>query len=255
MSLTLTPIPGMPMIKPGDDLADIIGNSVKAAGIQPQNNDIWVLAQKIVSKSENRLVNLNQVMPSKRAFEIANKTRKDPRFVELVLRESNCVLREKPGALIVEHRTGFICANAGIDHSNVEGDGRETEDWYLLLPESSDDSARRIRLKLENAFKLHFGVLIIDSHGRAWRNGTVGTSIGFSGVPGLVDLRGRRDLFGYKLKITQVGAADELAAAASLVMGQADESQPVVLARGFPYPLRDGGISELIRQKEEDLFR
>lgn len=243
------------MIKPGDDLASILIHSTKAANISPCEGDIWVLAQKIVSKSENRLVNINQVVPSTRAFEIANKTRKDPRFVELVLRESNEILREKPGALIVEHHCGFVCANAGIDHSNVESNQGTPEDWFLLLPENPDQSAKRIRNSLEEAFHLRFGVLIIDSHGRAWRNGTVGTTIGLSGMPGVVDLRGRPDLFGFRLQITQVGVADELAAAASLVMGQADESQPVILANGFPYPLREGSLSELIRPREQDLFR
>ncbi len=255
MSLTLMPIPGIPLIEQDDDLAEIIIEAVKTANISPEDGDIWILAQKIVSKSENRLVNIKHIIPSARAFEIANKTRKDPRFVELVLRESKNVLREKPGTLIVEHHCGFICANAGIDHSNVEAAEGDSEDWYLLLPEDSDESASRIRAGLEQTFKMHFGVLIIDSHGRAWRNGTIGTTIGISGLPGIVDLRGKQDLFGYKLKITQIGAADELAAAASLVMGQADECQPVVLARGFPYPLREGNLNELIRPKNEDLFR
>jgi coenzyme F420-0:L-glutamate ligase/coenzyme F420-1:gamma-L-glutamate ligase len=214
-----------------------------------------VIAQKIVSKTENRLVNLKDIIPSSRAFDIANKTKKDPRFVEMVLRESKSILREKPGALIVEHHSGFICANAGIDHSNVDNDARKSEDWFLLLPENSDESAAKIRIQLERTFSMRFGVLIIDSHGRAWRNGTVGMAIGISGMPGLVDLRGRKDIFGYELRITQVGVADELAAAASLVMGQADERQPVVLASGFPYPLREGSMNELIRPKDEDYFR
>lgn len=255
MSLLLTPVPGLPMIKPGDDLAEVITKSVQASGIEPTNGDIWILAQKIVSKAENRLVNISKVIPSAKAFEIANKTKKDPRFVELVLSESNKVLRTKPGALIVEHHSGFICANAGIDHSNVSSEDGNSEDWFLLLPKDADASASRIRTGLEKLFNCNFGVLIIDSHGRAWRNGTVGTTIGLSGLPGVVDLRGRPDLFGYRLQITQVGAADELASAASLVMGQADEGMPVVLAQGFPYALREGNLLELIRPEEEDLFR
>ncbi len=258
MPLILTPIPAIPLIKPGDDLTNILVQKAKDACIQPEDGDIWVLAQKIVSKSENRYINLGQVVPSTRAYDIANRTGKDPRFVELVLRESKSVLREKPGALIVEHKNGFICANAGIDHSNVEGtnegDGKP-EDWYLLLPENSDESSKRIRIRLESAFNMRFGVMIIDSHGRAWRNGTVGTTIGLSGVPGVVDLRDKPDIFGYHLQITQVGAADELAAGASLVMGQAAEMQPVVLARGFPYPLREASLQELLRPEVEDLFR
>lgn len=255
MSLSLMPVAGIPLIKPGDDLASIIIQTVRNTDIVPQDGDIWVLAQKIVSKAENRLVRISQVIPSARAFEIANRTKKDPRFVELVLRESREVLRQKPGTLIVEHIKGFICANAGIDHSNVEPVDENADDWYLLLPEEPDQSAAVIRNRLEKEFHLRFGVLIIDSHGRAWRNGTAGVAIGISGLPGLVDLRGESDIFGYKLQITQVGVADELAAAASLVMGQASERKPVVIARGFPYPLREASMSEIIRPKEEDLFR
>lgn len=255
MSLILTPVPGIPIIQPGEDLFGIIISAVKTAGITPIDGDIWVCAQKIVSKAENRLVNLTEVVPSDRAKEIALKAKKDPRFVELVLRESVDVLRIKPGALIVEHKAGFVCANAGIDHSNVNSSTGAPEDWVLLLPEDSSKSAFSLRELLEKHFGMKFGVLIIDSHGRAWRTGTVGVAIGFSGIPGLVDLRGKPDLFGYKLQITQVGAADELAAAASLVMGQADECTPVVLARGFPYPLRNGNLQEIIRPKEDDMFR
>jgi coenzyme F420-0:L-glutamate ligase/coenzyme F420-1:gamma-L-glutamate ligase len=255
MPLILTAVPGIPIIQPGVKLSDIIISATQKSDIQPKNADIWVVAQKIVSKAENRLVNLSSVTPTEKALEIARITKKDPRFVEVVLQESQDVLRMKPGALIVEHKSGFVCANAGIDHSNVNSTTGEPEDWVLLLPENSDQSASILRDELEAYYGMSFGVLIIDSHGRAWRNGTVGVAIGFSGIPGLVDLRGKPDLFGYKLQITQVGAADELAAAASLVMGQADESTPVVLARGFPYHLRDGNLSEIIRPKEEDLFR
>jgi len=255
MSLLLSPVPEFPLVKPGDDLAEVIIHSVQKSDLTPQDGDIWILAQKIVSKAENRLVDISRIIPSARAFEIANKTKKDPRFVELVLSESSKVLRTSPGALIVEHHCGFICANAGIDHSNVISEDGKADDWFLLLPENSDESASRIRSGLEKAFNCRFGVLIIDSHGRAWRNGTVGTAIGLSGLPGVLDLRGRPDLFGYRLQITQIGAADELAAAASLVMGQADEGLPVVLAHGFPYALREGHLAELIRPEEEDLFR
>lgn len=255
MSLLLSPVPRFPLVKAGDDLAETIIQAVRFSDLRPKDGDIWILAQKIVSKAENRLVNISRIIPSTKAFEIANKTKKDPRFVELVLSESSKVLRTSPGALIVEHHCGFICANAGIDHSNVESDDGNPDDWFLLLPEHPDESAFRIRCGLEKAFDCRFGVLIIDSHGRAWRNGTVGTTIGLSGLPGVVDLRGRPDLFGYRLQITQIGAADELASAASLVMGQADEGKPVVLARGFPYALRDGHLDELLRPEEEDLFR
>lgn len=255
MRLILTPYKDIPLIKPGDDLASIIIEAGTKNGIQVNDGDILVLAQKIISKAEGRLINLTNVAPSQQAEELAKETEKDPRFVELVLSESKRVLRSRPGALIVEHCSGFVCANAGIDHSNVKGEWGEASDWVLLLPEDSDRSADLIREKIESYYHVKCGVLIIDSHGRAWRNGVIGSTIGLSGVPGLVDLRGKEDLFGYRLQISQVAAADELAAAASLVMGQAAEGTPIVHVSGFPYPLRDGALYELIRPSEQDLFR
>ena len=168
--------------------------------------------------------------------------------------ESKSVLRVRRGAIIVEHNLGFICANAGIDHSNVQKASGQDES-VLLLPENPDKSAHEIQKELEERCKRSLGVMIIDSHGRAWRNGTVGVAIGISGVPGLSDLRGKKDMFGRVLQITQVGTADELAAAASLVMGQADEGTPVVHVRGFPFPLRESTLNELIRPASQDLFR
>jgi coenzyme F420-0:L-glutamate ligase/coenzyme F420-1:gamma-L-glutamate ligase len=255
MSLVLNPLVEIPLIFPGDDLAAIITDALDKNRIRLEDGDILVLAQKIVSKSEDRLVNLNDVTPSPRAQELALITHKDARFVELVLSESNTVLRAQTGTLIVEHHCGFVCANAGIDHSNVEGAWGKPEDWVLLLPENPDRSAATIRQRLEASSGVKLGVSIIDSHGRAWRNGIVGTSIGFSGLPGLVDMRGKPDLYGYELRITTIAAADELAAAASLMMGQADEKTPVVHVRGFPYSLRESSLAELIRPKEQDLFR
>lgn len=255
MSLILTPIPGIPLIKPGDDLATIIMACIDQAGLQLEDGDVIVLAQKIVSKAEGRLVNLLSVQPSPRAMELAEKSGKDPRIVELILQESNEVLRVRQGSIIVEHKRGFVCASAGIDHSNVEGPDGDPDHWVLLLPENPDQSAEKIRIAMKSQCKKNIAILIIDSHGRAWRLGTVGVAIGLAGLPGLVDLRGVPDLFGYKLQITMVGAADELAAAASLVMGQADERTPVVLARGFPYPMRNGSLEEIIRPKDQDMFR
>jgi len=255
MQLTLTPLPDIPLIQPGDDLAPIILLALKRAGISLEDGDILVLAQKIVSKAEGRLVNLSSVTASSQAVELGGLAQKDPRLAELILRESNAVLRTRPGTIVVEHRLGFVCASAGVDHSNVLGEGGQLEDWVLMLPVNPDASAQSLRQRLEAAGDARLGVLIIDSHGRAWRLGTVGVAIGLAGLPGLEDLRGQPDLFGFRLQITQVGVADELAAAASLVMGQAAEGTPVVHVRGFPYLLREGSLGELLRPKEEDLFR
>ena len=255
MILTFTPLPQMPLICLGDNLADMLLASLQIARITLEDGDIIVVSQKIVSKAEGRLVNLATVTPSKEAIELAKRSEKDPRLVELILRESKEVLRVRPGTIIVEHRLGFICASAGIDHSNVRGEDGNPEDWVLLLPEDPDRSALEIRRKIKVATGNRIGVMIIDSHGRAWRLGTIGTAIGISGLPGVVDKRGWQDLFGYRLKITIVAAADELAAAASLVMGEAAEGIPAVHVHGFPYPLRESSLNELIRSKENDLFR
>jgi coenzyme F420-0:L-glutamate ligase/coenzyme F420-1:gamma-L-glutamate ligase len=261
-TLTLTALQHIPLIRHGDDLADIVVRALEENQITLEDNDILVYAQKVVSKAEGRSVNLTNVTPSPPALELAAKTEKDPRLVELILQESNEVMRTRPGTIIVEHKIGFVCANAGIDHSNVsppllegEASGVKAEEWVLLLPANPDRSAERIRQSIQSTAGKRIGVLIIDSHGRAWRNGTVGMAIGIAGLPGLQDLRGKPDLFGFTLQITQVGAADELAAAASLVMGQASEGTPVVHVRGFPYPLREGALHELLRPKAQDLFR
>ena len=255
MKLTLTPLPGLPAIQTGDDLASLIFEAMTRIDLSLENDDILVLAQKIVSKSEERLVNLSAVSPSPAAYELAKRVDKDVRLLELILRESKEVLRTRGEVIIVEHRLGFICANAGIDHSNVRQKMDNEDQWVLLLPEDPDASAQKLRERLEAASGARLGVMIIDSHGRAWRLGTVGVAIGLSGMPVLVDLRGQPDLFDFKLQVTQVGAADELAAAASLVMGQAAEGTPVVHVRGFPYPLREGSSTELLRPEELDLFR
>jgi len=255
MPLTLTPLQNIPLIRRDDNLADIVVNALQENKISLQDNDIFVFAQKIVSKVEGRAVNLATVIPSQHAMELANQTEKDARVVELILQESNEVLRTRVGAIIVEHKLGFVCANAGIDHSNVAGLGDAAEEWVLLLPAEPDRSAEKMRTEIKSKTGKQVGILIIDSHGRAWRNGTVGVAIGIAGIPGLEDLRGKPDLFGYTLQVTQVGIADELAAAASLMMGQAAEGTPVIHVRGFPYPLREGKLKELIRPKEQDLFR
>jgi coenzyme F420-0:L-glutamate ligase/coenzyme F420-1:gamma-L-glutamate ligase len=249
--LVITPLEGLPLVKSGDDIAALLLAALVRQQLTLQDGDIIVVAQKIISKAEGRLRTLADVQPSPRAKELAEQTLKDPRVVQLILDESNEVLRARPNLLVVEHRLGFICANAGIDHSNLAGD----EEHVLLLPEDPSRSAAQIRAVLERDSRARLGVVIIDSHGRAWREGTLGVAIGLSGVPGVEDLRGLPDLAGRPLQVTTLGAADELAAAASLAMGQAAEGCPAVHVRGFPYPLREGSFTEIIRAKERDAFR
>jgi coenzyme F420-0:L-glutamate ligase/coenzyme F420-1:gamma-L-glutamate ligase len=255
MTLAITPLQNIPLIRQGDNLADMILDSLSHSGIQLQTGDILVVAQKIISKAEGRMVNLAGITPTLQAIELAAKTEKDPRVVELILQESNEIVRTRPGTIIVEHKLGFVCANAGIDHSNVAGMGDEKGEYVLLLPEDPEGSAKQLREHMHKRSNVDIGVMVVDSHGRAWRNGTVGMCIGLSGVPAVIDERGWKDLFGYTLRITVVGVADELAAAASLVMGQAAEGTPVAHVRGFPYPLRDGSFKELLRPKDQDMFR
>lgn len=263
-SLTFTALQNTPLIRQGDNLADIVLNSLSESQINLQENDIFVIAQKIISKAEGRMRNLAEVQPSEKAIELSNLTEKDARLVELMLQESNEVVRARKGVIVVEHKLGFICANAGIDHSNVspspltplpKREGNQKDDFVLLLPENPDASAKQIRNAIKQKTNKNIGVMIIDSHGRAWRNGTVGICIGLSGIPAVIDERGWKDLFGYTLQATIVGVADELAAGASLVMGQAAEGTPIVHVRGFPYPLGEGSLQELIRPKDLDMFR
>ena len=249
--LHLVALPGIPEIERGAALRDLLLAAAERASMALHAGDILVLAQKIISKAEGRSVQLAGVTPSAHAQDLARKAGKDPRIVELMLRESRKVLRVKPGVIIVEHKLGFVMANAGIDQSNVPGG----EDAVLLLPEDPDASARKLREELHAATGVDVGVLIIDSFGRAWRNGVTGTAIGVAGIAALIDMRGNKDREGRTLKVTQVAAADELAAAASLVMGQADEGTPAVLVRGFPYARRESSVKELLRPEAEDLFR
>jgi coenzyme F420-0:L-glutamate ligase/coenzyme F420-1:gamma-L-glutamate ligase len=253
LTLSLHALAGVPAVAPGDDLTAIILEALAASGLSLQAGDVIVLAQKIVSKAEGRALELSGIEPSARAVDIAAAADKDPRVVELILQESTEVLRVRPGAVIVQHRLGFVAANAGIDQSNIGNS--ESDERVLLLPLDPDDSCRRIRAELLQRTGIEVAVVIIDSIGRAWRNGTIGTAIGVAGMPGLLDLRTKPDLFGRPLKTSELGLADELASAASLVMGQADEGRPIVLARGVPYSRRDGAARELIRPKEIDLFR
>lgn len=253
--IVLTALPGLPLVQPGDNLAALIFEGIKRASLSLQDDDVLVVTQKIISKAEGRLVNLADVEPSPEAIHLAEETDKDPRLVEIILRESRQVLRKRVGLIVVEHRLGFVCANAGVDHSNVQGEGGKPDEWVAMLPQDPDASAEGLRQHIQEATGAGIGILIIDSHGRAWRMGTVGIAIGVAGVPALLDLRGRPDLYGDPLQITQVGLADELAAAASVLMGQAGEGLPVIHVRGLPYSLCNGSLSEVLRPKELDLFR
>jgi coenzyme F420-0:L-glutamate ligase / coenzyme F420-1:gamma-L-glutamate ligase len=248
--LELVALTGMPLVQPGDALCGLILDSLSKSELKLEEGDVLVLAQKIVSKSEGRYVELAGVSPSPRAVELAALVDKDARLVEVILGESRDVVRWRKDVLIVEHRLGYILANAGVDASNVGDEGR-----VLLLPVDPDASCRALREALRAATGVDISVVINDSWGRAWRLGTLGTALGVSGIPGLLDMRGMPDLFGRRLRSTEVAVADELAAAASLIMGQAGEGHPVVLARGFPHARREGCGAELIRAKSLDLFR
>jgi coenzyme F420-0:L-glutamate ligase/coenzyme F420-1:gamma-L-glutamate ligase len=211
------------------------------------------VAQKIVSKAEGRLVRLADVRPSERANELAQQTGKDARLVELILQESEEVSRVRPGLIIVRHRLGFTSANAGVDRSNVPQEGEE--ETVLLLPRDPDGAAAGLRQGIQERWGVAVGVIVADSHGRPFRLGTVGVAIGVAGLPALWDRRGEADLYGYRLQHTDVGLAGEIAAAASMVMGQAAEGTPVVLVRGLALPAGEGKASDLIRPKEFDLYR
>jgi coenzyme F420-0:L-glutamate ligase/coenzyme F420-1:gamma-L-glutamate ligase len=242
--LELLALPGLPMVAAGDDLAALIETGLARAGLALAPGDVLVLAQKIVSKAEGRSVALADVMPTPEAEALAARTAKDPRFVQLVLSESQRVVRARPGLLIVQHRLGFVSANAGIDQSNLGQEGHA-----LLLPRDPDASAAAL------AARLGCPIVISDSFGRAWRRGTVGVAIGAAGLPALWDLRGRPDLFGRILQVSISGFADEIAAAASLLQGQGAEAQPVVLVRGLDWDAPPNPAAELIRPEAEDLFR
>lgn len=253
MAVTLTPVPDIPMVRPGDDLAGLLITACEQNALAPADGDILVVAQKIVSKAEGRYVDLARIRPSPRAAKLAAEVNKDPRLVEVILAESQRVVRQRPGVLIIEHRLGFIMANAGVDRSNIDPDvGAEP---VLLLPSDPDASAGVLRERLAAHFRSRLGVIITDSWGRAWRRGTVGVALGVAGLPALMDMRGRSDLFGHELRVTQTGFADEIASAASLIMGQADEGRPVVLVRGLSWSGSPSPAATLIRSAEEDLFR
>jgi len=252
-TVTLTAIPGIPDVREGDDVASLLLAALEQADLTLQRGDVVAVAQKIISKAEGRLVNLADVRPCARAVEVARETEKDSRLVELVLQESEEISRMAPGVLIVRHRLGFTSANAGIDRSNVEQTGEGVT--VLLLPVDPDASAARLREAIRERTGVAVGVVVVDSHGRPFRLGTVGVAIGVAGLPALWDRRGEQDLYGYRLQHTEVGLADEVAAGASLLMGQAAESTPAVLIRGLSLPAEAGSARDLVRSKEKDLYR
>jgi coenzyme F420-0:L-glutamate ligase/coenzyme F420-1:gamma-L-glutamate ligase len=252
-AITLTAIPGIPAIRAGDDVARLLGDALAAAALPPRQGDVLVVTHKIVSKAEDRYVCLADVTPSQRARELAAATGKDAALVEVILSESREVLRFRPGLIIAEHRLGMIMANAGVDQSNVpHGEG---EQRVLLLPKDPDASSAALRRALEKRFGEMLAVVVSDSVGRAWRHGVVGLAIGAAGLPALLDLRGRRDLGGRALEVTQVGLADQIASAAELVMGEADEGRPAVLVRGLDWQGPSLPAAALVREREADLFR
>ena len=248
----LLALPGLPDFAEGDDLACAILGSAEAGGIGVATGDVMVIAQKVVSKCEGAFVDLDQVSPGQEAQRLAATTAKDPRLVEAILADTSEVLRAKKDVLVVANRAGHVMANAGIDASNV---AQGTGERVLRLPDDADASARRLKAEIEAATGTRIAVIINDSWGRAWRNGTVGHAVGAAGLPALWDRRGEKDMHGRTLKVTQIGLADEIAAAASLVMGAAAERQPVVIVRGLSLPDGDGTARDLLRDKSTDLFR
>jgi coenzyme F420-0:L-glutamate ligase/coenzyme F420-1:gamma-L-glutamate ligase len=252
-ALTIIGLSGVPIVQPGDDLAAITLAACENTGITLEDHDVIVVAQKIVSKSEGRFVEVASVTPSERAIALAAETQKDPRFVEIVLSESRRIVRHRPNLVVAEHRLGFVMANAGIDHSNVgPDDGKER---VLLLPLDPDASALALQQQLAARTKKRLAVIISDSFGRPWRRGTVGIALGAAGLPSVIDWRGQPDLFGRTLEVTETGFADEIAAAASLVQGQAAEATPIVIVRGLSWTAPEAPASAIVRPPEHDLFR
>jgi coenzyme F420-0:L-glutamate ligase/coenzyme F420-1:gamma-L-glutamate ligase len=250
---SLIALSDLPLVKPGDDLAALLAAALERRIGKLITSDILVVAQKIVSKAEGRYVDLARVEPGSEARRLAPETEKDARLVQVILDESRRVVRHRPGVLIVEHRLGYVMANAGVDRSNV--DPAMGEEPVLLLPRDPDASAAALRENLAAHFGSAPGVIISDSFGRAWRNGTTGIALGAAGLPSLIDMRGYEDLYGRALRVTEIGFADEIAAAASLLMGQADEALPAVLVRGLMWSAQPRPAKALIRAAAEDLFR
>jgi len=252
-SIEVIALQTLPSIRAGDDLVELIASAFRRNGVTPRAGDVLVVAQKVISKAEGRFVDLMTIEPSPQAVALAADVDKDPRLVEVILSESVRVVRAHRRVLIVEHRLGFIMANAGVDQSNVGPADESTH--VLLLPDNPDRSAETLRRGLAALTGIDIAVVINDSFGRPWRQGTVGVAIGVAGLPALIDLRGQPDLFGRKLEVSVIGFADEVAAAASLLMGQADEALPVVLIRGLRWSAPESAAASIVRPPNEDLFR
>ncbi len=248
--IKIIPIIGLPLIKPGDDLGLLICKTAAKQGTPIEDGDIIVVTHVVVSRAEGNVVNLDEISPSEFAKSIARELGKDPALVEVVLRESKSIVRMGNGHLIVETKHGFICANAGIDKSNVPGRRN-----VALLPKDPDLSARRIRQRIKEISGKDVAVIISDTHGRPLRNGEINIAIGVAGIKPIRDRRGERDLFGYTLKIKRTAIADELSSTAELVMGQADEGIPAAIIRGYKYEKAENVTAkDLIRSREKDLF-
>lgn len=246
-------VPGFPLVEPGQDLALLLEEALRGNDLTLIDGDIVVVAQKIVSKVEGLYVDLDSVEPGERARELAAKLGKDPRHVEVVLSESEEIVKVGPHVIVAAHKLGFVMANAGIDESNISHEGSGGR--VLLLPRDPDGSALELKRRLDDAFGVRIGVVINDSFGRPWRNGVVGVALGAAGVPSLVNRIGSKDLFGRSLAVTEIALADELASAASLLMGQAGEGLPVVLVRGLAVHEPDRPAAALIRDRDRDMFR
>lgn len=259
MKLTFLGVENIPLVTPGDDVLSLIVAGLDSMGESLEADDVVVIAQKVISKAEGRYVNLNDVEPSEAALALGEEIDKDPRKVQLILDQSREVVRKRQGVMIVEHKLGFVHASAGIDQSNITNENGDDDDLCLLLPEDPDASARQMVAAIESQFGIHVGVVINDSLGRAWRIGQVGHAIGVAGFTALEDYIGTQDIYGHEMMVSQVAAADEIAAGASLLMGPTDQMTPVVIVRGYrprdPDDPSLNGVGPLLRPKEMDMFR
>lgn len=248
--IKILPLKGIPIIHKGDNIAKIILDNLRTNNIILEDSDILVVAQTIISRAEGQIVNLDQVNPSEFAIELSKNTKKNPKHIEMVLREAKNICKFRNGVLVTETKHGFVCANSGIDRSNVPGDNAIT-----LLPKDPDKSAAKIRTYLEEKLKINIAVIISDTHNRPFRLGAINIAIGCSGIQPLLNYTGKKDIFGYELKSSVISIADQLCSAAGLVMGEADEKQPIILIKGFKYTRDELSATSLIRPEEHDYFR